>query len=1068
MDSGSENDSAGDGRSADERRDRKNLRQIAKRRRAEKELRKREKALGGKREPRRLRRGRKKVAALTAPEEAQKTDKPRMRKLRFAFVILGLGLLAFVSWIFGIMMAVAQDLPSLENRQQYLEAENSVVYDAYNNKLTTLTNNQGRILLDSAEIAPVMKEAVVAIEDRRFYEHNGVDYQGIARAVWQDVVTRSAQQGASTITQQFVKNALAAQDSRTVFQKLREAALAYHLERNWTKDKILTEYLNEIYFGEGATGIEAAAKTYFSYNHPGCGETEDAEPCASELLPWEAALLAGIISSPSAYSPRAFPENAKIRRDQVLANMRDEGYITPEEYAEYAEIPIPDDKDLTPPAENSAAPYFTSWLRQQLVDRYGAGEAFGGGLQIRSTLDLELQNRVQAITQSTLAGIQPTASAVVLDNETGGVLAMVGGSDFEASPFNLATNGHRQPGSAFKPFTLVTALQQGRSTSEVFTSAPQEIPFQVKVPRKNGNGDKVLNDTFNVSNYNDSYLGSASIASGTTYSDNSVYSQLGTQVGVENVAATANAMGIETDLASSFDYSINDGPWHPYNPALILGGLETGVTPLEMTHAYNTLAADGRRLSGTMAASSGGPVAILKVTDGDDPTDGDLVPDQTGADGENELVDRQVIDPTVAQTAKDVLSTVVTSGTGRARSEQRHDLGQDRDHRRQRRRLVLRRDDEVHRLHLGRLPRHRHPDGDRVRRGTGRRRDLPGADLRPDRRRLRRGRGAAQGRRGRGRDVVGGHRRGRRRDRHPDDGVDRVGRAAGDRGGARPRRAAGGGGRAGARDRGPGGAARRRRRCRRRARPPDLWRRRQPGLGRSPEGRQRPRQVGAPGSAEPPRELGRLGDPDPGPGGHLDPAPRALGRAELERLAIETGSVELEADAECLGQLAGARAQLAQLGPPAPGPHLLDPGDRFERPDQDRSSGPVGLADGIEEAVDPVGEVDVGASRRAEDGRRPLGQPDVGVAGRVVALVALGLDDHPAGGADAKLATDQIPGDPVHRAVEEPRSERAQAGSGRVVVRVARAASSCSARRAAEVPPADSLLSSHEPSRRTS
>ena len=437
-----------------------------------------------------------------------------MRKLRFAFVILGLGLLAFVSWIFGIMMAVAQDLPSLENRQQYLEAENSVVYDAYNNKLTTLTNNQGRILLDSAEIAPVMKEAVVAIEDRRFYEHNGVDYQGIARAVWQDVVTRSAQQGASTITQQFVKNALAAQASRTVFQKLREAALAYHLERNWTKDKILTEYLNEIYFGEGATGIEAAAKTYFSYNHPGCGETEDAEPCASELLPWEAALLAGIISSPSAYSPRAFPENAKIRRDQVLANMRDEGYITPEEYAEYAEIPIPDDKDLTPPAENSAAPYFTSWLRQQLVDRYGAGEAFGGGLQIRSTLDLELQNRVQAITQSTLAGIQPTASAVVLDNETGGVLAMVGGSDFEASPFNLATNGHRQPGSAFKPFTLVTALQQGRSTSEVFTSAPQEIPFQVKVPRKNGNGDKVLNDTFNVSNYNDSYLGSASIASG--------------------------------------------------------------------------------------------------------------------------------------------------------------------------------------------------------------------------------------------------------------------------------------------------------------------------------------------------------------------------------------------------------------------------------------------------------------------------------------------------------------------------------------------------------------------------
>ena len=607
------------------------------------------------------------------PTDPEKGGRPRMRKLRFAFVVLGLCALAFVSWIFGIMMAVAQDLPSLESREQYRQAQNSVVYDSYGNKLATLTNNQGRILLDSDEIAPVMKEAVVSIEDRRFYEHNGVDWPGIARAVWQDVSSGSAEQGASTITQQFVKNALAAQDSRTVFQKLRESALAYHLERQWSKDKILTEYLNEIYFGEGATGIEAAAKTYFAYNHPGCGENEDTDSCASQLLPWEAALLAGIISSPSAYSPRAFPENATSRRDLVLANMRDQGYITPEEYTEYAQIPIPSEKEITPPAENSAAPYFTSWLRQQLVDRYGAGEAFGGGLQIKSSLDLEFQNRVQGILQSTLAGIPPTASAVVLDNETGGVLAMVGGSNYQDSPFNLATNGHRQPGSAFKPFTLITALEQGRSTGDVFTSAPQQIPFRVKVPKNNGNGTKIVNDLFRVNNYNDSYLGSASIATGTTYSDNSLYSQLGTQVGVENVAATANKMGIETDLGSTdgFEYSINDGPWQPYNPALILGGLQTGVTSMEMAHAYNTLAADGQRLSGTMASSSGGPVGILDVYDGgEDCTgecyqEGDPVPDQTGASGVNEVVAKQVIDPTVAATAKDVLSTVVTSGTGR-------------------------------------------------------------------------------------------------------------------------------------------------------------------------------------------------------------------------------------------------------------------------------------------------------------------------------------------------------------------------------------------------------------------
>ncbi len=591
-----------------------------------------------------------------------------------AVVLLGLALLAFVSWIFGIMMAVAQDLPSLENRAQYAHAQNSVVYDAYGNRLATLTNNQGRVLNTTEEIAPVMKEAVVAIEDQRFYDHRGVDFQGIARAVWTDITSASTQQGASTITQQFVKNALATQENRTVFEKLREAALAYHLERQWSKDKILTEYLNEIYFGEGATGIEAAAKTFFGWNHPGCGPGSVAsEACAAQLEPQEAALLAGIISSPSAYSPRSFPENATARRNQVLQNMVDQGYITQDEYNLYAAEPIPTAKQIQPPAENSQAPYFTSWLRQQLVDRYGAGEAFGGGLQIKSSLDLELQNRVQEIAGSTLSGIAPTASIVVLNNDDASVRAMVGGPDYQEAPFNLATNGHRQPGSAFKPFTLVTALEQGRSTSETFASAPQEIPYRTKVPEKNGDS-KIVPEIFAVDNYNDSYLGTASILSGTTYSDNSVYSQLGTQVGVQNVAATAQRMGIETDLSTpGIEYSINDGPWQPYNPALILGGLQTGVTPLEMAHGYNTLQEDGRRISGSMAADSGGPVGILDVYDGGECSEdggsncyqqGEPVPDQTGASGVNKVVSKQVIEPTVAQTAKSVLSTVVSSGTG--------------------------------------------------------------------------------------------------------------------------------------------------------------------------------------------------------------------------------------------------------------------------------------------------------------------------------------------------------------------------------------------------------------------
>jgi penicillin-binding protein 1A len=603
------------------------------------------------------------LPAPPGPESPRR--RPRLKKLRIAFVVLGLALLAFISWIFGIMMAVAQDLPDLVQREQYANAENSIVYASDGEtKIATLTGNEQRIIVESDEIALNLKQAVVAIEDQRFYEHRGVDYIGIGRAVIQDVLSQSAQQGGSTITQQFVKNALRAQDSRTIFQKLREAALAYQVERQWSKEQILTEYLNSIYFGEGAYGIESAARTYFGWNHDGCGEPENR--CASELYVHEAALLAGMISSPSAYSPRANPEAATERRNLVLQNMVDQGVLTEEELQTAAQEPVPRPDQIQPPREDSVAPYFTSWLRQQVVDRYGAGEAFGGGLKITSTLDLEFQQAVEDVISTTLGAIEPTGSAVVIDNETGGVLAMVGGFDYEKEPFNLATNGHRQPGSAFKPFTLVTALQQGHSTSEVFSSAPQKIPFEARVPEKDG-GTKVVNELFEVHNYEDQYLGSASLATATQYSDNSVYSQLGTQVGPANVAETANLMGVQTDLSTTdgTDYSIEGSDFAPYNPALILGGLETGVTPLEMTYAFSTLGRGGVRMGGTMDSKVGkdlGPVGIKKVENSED----EVVEDKTGESGENEPQTEQVVSNAAADTAVATLESVVSGGTGEA------------------------------------------------------------------------------------------------------------------------------------------------------------------------------------------------------------------------------------------------------------------------------------------------------------------------------------------------------------------------------------------------------------------
>src|SRR3954451_25154087 len=255
--------------------------------------------------------------------------KPKVKKLRVALVVLGLGALALISTIFGMMMAVAHELPDLEAHAQLRAAVNSTLLGDNDETIAKLTGDGNRVIDSDEQISPNIKNAVIAIEDRRFYEHKGVDIQGTARAVVSDVMAGHAKQGASTITEQFVKNSLAAQEDRTVFQKLREAALAYHLEHKWSKQKILNEYLNTVYFGNGAYGVEGGVRTYFGGPDRRYAPNER---IANNVTPGQAALLAAMIASPSAYDPIQFPERARVRRDQVLRNMYDQHMITQQEY----------------------------------------------------------------------------------------------------------------------------------------------------------------------------------------------------------------------------------------------------------------------------------------------------------------------------------------------------------------------------------------------------------------------------------------------------------------------------------------------------------------------------------------------------------------------------------------------------------------------------------------------------------------------------------------------------------------------------------------------------------------
>jgi penicillin-binding protein 1A len=431
--------------------------------------------------------------------------------------------------------------------------QNSFVFAANGALLGSIPAERNRTPVGLKQISPWTLRATIAIEDHRFYTHGGVDYEGIIRAAWKDLRAGEVVQGGSTITQQLVRNLYISKE-RTFKRKLKEACLAIKLSRRWSKDRILTEYMNQVYYGNHAYGIEAAAQTYFS------------EP-ARKLTLRQAALLAGLPQAPSTYDPLHRPAAALERRDAVLRAMAQYDYITPARYRQaiaQRKLGLRPGKLYTRIRE----PYFFSYVRDQLIAEYGSNTVRSGGLRVYTTIDPRLQlAAAKAIRDTLYLRDDPAAAVVSINPADGAIRAMTAVTPGRTgNQFNLVAQARRQPGSTFKVFVLTAAIEQGMNPSSTYyVSAPfhyQPDPYT---------------SAWDVQTYDHSYSGSSSVTSATLRSDNTVYAQLTLDVGPEKVAEMAHRLGI----VSALDIV----------PAMGLGA--DAISPLEEASAFATLAAGG-------------------------------------------------------------------------------------------------------------------------------------------------------------------------------------------------------------------------------------------------------------------------------------------------------------------------------------------------------------------------------------------------------------------------------------------------------------------------------------------